>query len=446
MKATVPPAKLIAKLKQKTPPRRGLGAALSMGLYRLLRFMSRWFLRVLYPGMVVEGREHVRIDGPFILAGNHPNTLVDPLIQGIHLEKRLFFMANAGLFANPLMARFLLFAGVIPIARRGVDGAAGRKIDNNESFTAAYEHFERDGIMFVAPEGGSELERRLRRPLKLGTARMAFAAEERNQWQLGLQVVPTGGNYEAPTRCFSRAFVRFGAPIRVADWQTAYLENPREAIKDFTEHLGERMADLVVDTRNKTEERCLRPIERAIQNDAPLLPDAHHYRVRALLSHLRTLDESSYEKLCQHARNYERLLKKAKIDDLVLSSHPAKKTSWGHFLGLPLFLYGGLNHLLLLLLVEAIWKSIKTYRNYAGTVRGLVGSLLLPVFYGLQTWLLSFLIGSWAWLYLLTLPVFGLFALAYYTTYRPFWLALLGKKKATKEMAVLRLRLLKAMK
>lgn len=446
MKATISSPDTPVKLKQKTPPRRGLGAALSMGVYQLLRFLSRWFLRVLYPGMEVEGREHVLIEGPFILAGNHPNTLVDPLIQGIHLKKRLFFMANAGLFANAFMAKFLLFSGVIPIARRGVDGAAGRKIDNNESFTAAYEHFEQGGIMFVAPEGGSELERRLRRPLKPGTARMAFAAEERNQWKLGLQIVPAAGNYEAPTRCFSRAFVRFGQPIRVADWEKAYEKNPREAIRDFTAHLGERMADLLIDTHNKTEERCLRPIERAVQNDSPLLPAAHHYRTQEILSRLRALDESSYEKTCQHARNYERLLKKAKIDDLVLSQHPEKKPSWGHFLGLPFFLYGYFNHLLLLLLVELAWKSIKTYRNYAATVRGLVGCLLLPGLYVFQACLLSFFIGAWAWLYLLTLPVAGLFALAYYTTYRPFWLALKGRSKATKEMAVLRLRLLKAAK
>lgn len=433
-----------AKLRQKTPPRQGFGAALSMFLYRILRFLSRSFLRVLYPGNTAEGLENALIEGPFIIAGNHPNTLIDPLIQGIHLEKRLHFMANAGLFGNTWMAKFLLFAGVIPIARRGVDGEAGRKVDNNESFEAAYAHFEHGGILFVAPEGGSELERRLRQPLKPGTARMAFAAEERNNWQLGLRVVPTAGNYEAPTRCFTRAFVRYGSPIAVADWQTAYQENPREAVRDFTQHLGQRMAELLIDTRNKTEERCLRPIERAIQNDTPLTVQDHHARTQAILSHLRTLDEASFEKLSQYAKNYERLLKKAKIDDVVLSSHPAKKPSLGHFLGLPFFLYGWLNHLPLIGLTELAWKSIKTYRNYAATVRGLVGTILLPIFYAFQTWLLSLLLGPWAWLYLLSLPLAGFFALGYYTRYRPFWAALLGRKKASKEMAVLRLRLLKA--
>lgn len=412
-----------------------------MLIYRILRFLSRWFLRVLYPGMMVEGVENAYLDGPLILAGNHPNTLVDPLIQGIHFKRRLYFMANAGLFANPVMGNFLRFAGVIPIARRGVDGAAGRKVDNNKSFDEAHRHFEQGGVMFVAPEGGSELERRLRRPLKTGTARMALAAEANNDWKLNLKILPAGGNYESPTRCFSRAFIRFGEPLNVADWRAAYEENPRQAAKDMTEQLGVAMAALLIDTKDKTEEHCLRPIERAVQNDKPMVVGDHHYRTQKILAGLRTLDEKAYEKLCQQAENYEKLTRRAGVDDAVLSDHPSKKGPLGVWLGLPFFIYGALNHALLILLVEFAWKNIKTYRNYAGTVRGLLGCFILPITYVLQSWVLSFFIGSWAWLYFLTLPVLGFMALAYYTTYWPFWAALFNKKKATKEMAVLRMRL-----
>lgn len=414
---------------------------LSMFLYRTLRFLSRWFLRVLYPGMMVEGVEYAYTEGPLVLAGNHPNTLVDPLIQGIHFKRRIHFMANAGLFANPTMGKFLRFAGVIPIARRGVDGEAGRKVDNNKSFDEAHRHFEQGGVMFVAPEGGSELERRLRRPLKTGTARMALAVEADNDWKLGLKILPAGGNYEAPTRCFSRAFVRFGEPMNVADWRAAYEESPRNAAKDLTEKIGEAMAALLIDTQDKKEERCLRPIERAVQNDQPLSVADHHYRTQRLLAGLRTLDEKEYDKLCQQAENYEKLTQRAGVSDAVLSSHPSKKGPLAVWLGLPFFLYGALNHALLLLIVELAWKNIKTYRNYAGTVRGLLGCFVLPITYALQSWIASLFIGSWAWLYLLTLPVFGFLALAYYTTYGAFWAALFGKKKATKEMVVLRMRL-----
>lgn len=412
-----------------------------MFVYRIMRFLSRWFIRVLYPATMVEGQEYVTRKGPYILAGNHPNTLVDPLIQGIFLSERLHFMANAGLFANPTMAKFLRFAGVIPIARRGIDGEAGKKVDNNKSFEEAYAHFEQGGIMFVAPEGGSELERRLRAPLKSGTARMALAVEARNNWELGLEIVPAGGNYESPTRCFSRAFVRFGPPMKVKDYQAAYEENPRKAARAITEEMGRRMAALLINTKDKTEERCLRPLDRMLQNDQPKLVDQHHFRVQRLLKGLRTLDEAAYAELCEQGKQYERLLKKAKVDDAALSSHPNKKSSLGLWLGLPLFLYGLLNHLLLIVGVEQVWKATKTYRNYAGTVRGLLGSIVLPILYVLQSWFLSIFIGGWAWLYLLTLPVVGLFALAYYTSYYPFLASLFQSKSISPELQTLRNKL-----
>ncbi|MEL6141488.1 MAG: 1-acyl-sn-glycerol-3-phosphate acyltransferase, partial [Bacteroidota bacterium] len=385
----------------------------SMLVYRGLRIMSRWFLRILYPGMMVEGVEHVSGKGPFLLAAYHPNTLIDPLILGIHLPRRLYFMANAGIFANPAMGQFLRFCGVIPIARRGIDGEAGRKVDNNKSFEEAYQLFERNGAMFVAPEGGSELERRIRRPLKTGTARMALAVEKRNNWQLGMTIIPGAGNYEEPLRCFSRVFVRFGPPIKVADWQTAYEASPRQAAKDLTAHLEEKMAEIVIDNKDKAQERFLRPLDRALQNDQPMLPDAHHFRIKRLLAKLKELPVETYGDLEKKANKYQQWLKKEKIDDAVLSNHPVKKGALGLWLGLPLFLYGAINHALLVWLPEVVWGRLDIYRNYAGTVRGLIGTILLPIIYALQSWIVSLFVGGWYWLYLLTLPVFGLFALAY---------------------------------
>lgn len=410
---------------------------LSELLFRFLRFTSRWFLRILYPAMMVEGEEHVDRSGPYMLAGNHPNTLIDPLIQGIHIPGRLHFMANAGMFTNPLAYKFLRFAGVIPIVRPGVD--KNEKVDNNNSFRLAYEHFEQGGIMFVAPEGGSELERRLRAPVKMGTAKMAFTVEEKNDWSLGLVIVPAGGNYEAPTRCFSRAFIRFGAPIKIADFREIYEKSPRRGIVMLTREIGKRMAELVIDTKDKAEEYLLRPLDRALQNDQPLLVADHHYRVQSLLSGLRELPEENRGALAEKASRYESLLKAAKIDDAVLSDAPAKKGGLGVWLGLPLFLWGAINHALIIWLAEFAYRKSGAEYNYAATIRGLVGSISLPIIYLLQTLLFSFLLpGGWALLYLLNLPVFGIFALGYYTTYYPYWTTVFNKRKVSKEMISLR--------
>ncbi|PHI19760.1 hypothetical protein CEQ90_11060 [Lewinellaceae bacterium SD302] len=408
-------------------------------VYRGLRLMSRGFLRILYPAMMVEGQEYVTRKGPFILAGNHPNTLIDPLIQGIYVSERIHFMANAGMFANPIAHKILMFLGVIPIVRPGKDDDKGGRIDNQSSFEYAYRHFEEGGIMFVAPEGGSELERRLRGPVKMGTAKMALTVESRNDWKLGLDIVPAGGNYEAPTQCFSRAFVRFGPPIHVQDYRESYEKNPRRATVELTREIGNRMVKLVIDTKDKEEEYLLRPLDRTLQNDRPMIVGEHHYRLQKLLVALRAMPENEREELRIKATRYEDLLKEAAITDRVLSDSPQEKQRAGLWLGLPIFLYGALNHLPLLFLTNKAYGVLGVEKNYAATVKGLVGSISLPILYLLQSLIVGLIFGSgWGWIYFFTLPAAGLFALAYHTHYRSFWATKLYGGRVSEEMRQLR--------
>jgi hypothetical protein len=273
----------------------------------------------------------------------------------------------------------------------------------------------------------------------MGTAKMALTIEERNDWKLGLDIIPAGGNYESPTRCFSRAFVRFGSPISVAKYQQQYLENPRRAIVSLTREIGDRMAELVINTKDKAEEHLLRPLDRSLQNDQPLLVADHHYRTQKLLTALRQLPATERETLRDQAARYESLLKNKQLDDAVLSSAPVKLGSAGLWLGLPFFLWGAFNHLPAVWLPNFAYRKLGVSNNYAATVRGLVGAITLPILYVLQAIIFSFLFpGGWAWAYLLTLPVFGLFALAYYTTYYPYWVTLFQRGKVNQEMRELR--------
>ena len=87
-----------------------------------------------------------------------------------------------------------------------------------EVFNRTFSGLETGKVVYIAPEGFSELERKLRR-LKGGAASMALEVENRNDWQLGVSLQPVGINYESPTTCFSRAFVRYGEPIDVLQFR-----------------------------------------------------------------------------------------------------------------------------------------------------------------------------------------------------------------------------------
>ena len=69
-------------------------------LYRLLRLVVRISLWIFYPGSRILHRERLVFDGPAIIAGNHPNTLLDPLLAVHRSSRQAAFLANAKLFAS----------------------------------------------------------------------------------------------------------------------------------------------------------------------------------------------------------------------------------------------------------------------------------------------------------------------------------------------------------
>jgi 1-acyl-sn-glycerol-3-phosphate acyltransferase len=394
---------------------------MSKPFFWVLHFMSRWMLRIYYPSMETEGVQHANHPGPTLLCGNHPNTLADPLMAGIHLDYQTYFLANAGLWLNPAIA-FVIDPFCVPVARPKDKEAGADKGTKEEVFNRTFAALEDGKIMYIAPEAYSELERKLRK-VKAGAASLALEGEKRNDWKLGITLQPVGINYESPTTCFSRAFTRYGEPIIATDWREAYEKSPMRAVRGLTDELTTRMRGLLVHTEDKNEERCLRRIERSVQNDRPLTVSAHHYRTQAILRWLRGLDEAARNELCQRTAAYDNLLRETGRHDLEFSDHPRRRATSGVlWIALPLFLYGLLNHGPWLLAITGIWKALGIDRGYKATVQTLGSWFVLPIFYLLQTWLFSLLFpGGFAWLYLVSLPVSGLFALRYWVTYRAFW-------------------------
>ncbi|WP_116125961.1 1-acyl-sn-glycerol-3-phosphate acyltransferase [Lewinella sp. IMCC34183] len=400
---------------------------MSQPFFWVLHFLSRWMLRIFYPSMETEGVANANHPGPTLLCGNHPNTLADPLMAGIHLDHQTYFLANAGLWLNPAMA-FVIDPFCIPVARPKDKEAGADKGGKDEVFNRTFQALENGKIMYIAPEAYSELERRLRK-IKAGAASLALEGESRNDWKLGVTLQPVGVNYESPTTAFSRAFVRYGEPIVAAEWREAYEKSPMRAVRGLTNLLSERMEDLLIQTRNKEEERCLRRIERSVQHDHPLTVSAHHYRTKAILAWLRNLDDAQRDRLFTLAASYDGLLREDGRLDLAFSDHPRRRPTVALLLGLPLFLYGWLNHLPWLLTIRGIWNALGIDRGYKATFQTLASWFLVPIFYLLQTLLFNWIYPEGiGWLYLLSLPLSGLFALRYWVTYRPFWIARLHGK------------------
>ncbi len=100
--------------------------------YRLVRHLARLLVGLFYRRVEVVGLEHVPARGPAIMAANHQNALVDPMLLLAMIPRRLVPIAKAPLFRHPLIAPFLRAAGAIPVHRR-ID-AGSDLAQNRESF------------------------------------------------------------------------------------------------------------------------------------------------------------------------------------------------------------------------------------------------------------------------------------------------------------------------
>lgn len=116
---------------------------------------------------------------------------------------------------------------------------------NEEIFEAAKDILLKGGTMGIFPEGTHGLKYKIR-PLKKGFARIAFLAEEAADFNLNVQVVPIGIHYESHFFPSGRTLIRFGKPIRVADFKEAYMQDPNIALGEVTEKLSDGLKSIVL--------------------------------------------------------------------------------------------------------------------------------------------------------------------------------------------------------
>jgi glycerol-3-phosphate O-acyltransferase/dihydroxyacetone phosphate acyltransferase len=187
-------------------------------LYRALRAAADVALHWYYADVVVQGRERIPEHGPLIITANHPNALVDALLVGTTMRRRVLLTAKATLFENPVLAAVLRTVGVVPL-RRAKDErdatATAIASRNSDAFRMVTHALRQERAVLVFPEGISHDEPSLA-PLKTGAARMALTAAA--DGARGLRVLPFGMIFEQKERPRSRVLVRIGEPIDVDEW------------------------------------------------------------------------------------------------------------------------------------------------------------------------------------------------------------------------------------
>lgn len=355
------------------------------------------------------------------MVSNHPNTLYDPLNIAVKTNRMIHFLMNAGLWKNPMLGWFLTNTYGIKVERKA-DVSKGEKLDNTEAFRLAEDFLATGGCLYVAPEGGSDIPRRLRK-VKTGTARIALSTENRNAFDLGLEILPVGLNYSSQTKFRSGLFINVGKPIKVADFKDSYQKENFQAALKLTAEMDKQMRALIIDTQDDEEDAFLRKLETVSQTEEKLPLDQVYDRSQKLLKGWRNFQAETLTKakeFQQSVHSYFDFLEKNKIRDhiIVKTQQTNFLTKWifrfiGVLLGMPFFIYGWVNNFLANYTPAWVFKKLGIHVAYTSTVKILVGLFAYLIFYSIQLKLVQHFSGEkWiGWVYLVSILIIGLFAL-----------------------------------
>lgn len=413
-------------------------------IYRFIQGLV-WVSYALYFRRIIFiNRELLKARGPMLVISNHPNTLMDPLMALYRMREQCFLLANYSLFKNPISNAILSTLYCIPIQRMN-DVPDGQPLRNEEAFRRCDEHLLGGGSIYIAVEGTSFPERRVR-DLKTGMARIAFSAEMQTDFELDLRILPIVITYFDSLKFWKDVVVEIGEPISVDSWRDAYNTNPRKAIGDFTQSVENQMITHTIQCADAEEDRFLKKLEAILQSENYLETEKHYERSKKILNKIHAWqkeDLSSFETFKLDANNYFLKLKALNIKDLnkIKYSKTAPLSIFRFLIGFPIFIYGFINNIIPAWLSDSMVKWMKIDRAYDTTIRYMSGLVLFPLFWWLQKWGLSHILpfSINGWVYLLTVIPAGLAAYALYTEGVRFY-HFLKFKNADKDNSVSQLR------
>lgn len=363
--------------------------------------------------------------GPVIFVANHPNGLVDPVVVGRVVKRRLLFLAKAPIFKMPVLGWLAKRGGAIPIYRK-LDGDDTGK--NDQMFTAVYDALSDGEAICLFPEGISHNLSELQ-PLKTGAARMALGSEASRDWSLGVQVVPVGLHYQSKTRFQSRVAVEFGVPIAAKQFANHYADNERSAVYAFTQAIEAGIRQVTLNLEEWRDLPLLRLAER-------LLPQDGDHQVRRMRSfaaagrEIEAVDPEVMSRLRERLAVFRERLDASGLDVRHLDARYAPSTVLRFVtrnlialaFGLPLAAIGAVAYLAPFWLVRLACKLAKPTPDIASTVKILAALVFFPMWH-VALCVVVGIVAGWniALGLFLALPIAGFYARHFFRRRRRAW-------------------------
>lgn len=394
--------------------------------YTLLRpyvdFVTKTYFRT-----TVHNLHHIPKNDIIIFAPNHQNALMDALAILATVKTEPVFLARADIFKKKSIAKILTFLKILPIYRIR-DGKESLK-NNDQIFQKTIDVLKKKNGLVILPEGNHAGLRKLR-TLKKGISRIAFEAEEANDFTLNIKIVPVGLDWTHYSNFQSRLFINYGKPIPVSDYYEEYKSNPPRGLNLLRERIAQELKKYMIHIESDKYYEMFNQLrylylphmieKMGIKNNKQ--PN-NFYAQKKIINALNPFTEkkpTEAKSLNTITLKYVHLLKKLNFRHWVIQK--------GNFsaLGLlgqlllaiillPLYLYGGILNYLPYKIPVWITKKIKD-PQFISSFRTVIALILFPVYYIIIAIIGANIFNS-GWITLgciITLPFTGLFAFHYY--------------------------------
>ena len=399
--------------------------------YQLLKSSISLVFMLFYKRIKSTGKENIPVGKPIIFAANHQNALMDPLGIIFTNPYQTMFLTRADVFNNPILLKIFTYFKMLPVYRIR-DGADSLK-NNERIFNKSAEILEANMSVALFPEATHTDQRRLR-PLKKAVPKIAFLAEDKNNFELDLQIVPVGIYYENYVNSNSDLLINYGKPINIRKYKEIYNENNQKGYNAFKSEL----------------EDCIKPLIIHIPDeDRIVLYEGIRLLYRSLMLEKLNLkqvdlknnfiaDQNTIEKMHQYYlkeennideldQNYKQL--KSKSKKLKITENNLRAPGFaellikfiGFTIGFPIFVFGLINNYLYYKALLKLLRKVKDPQFYT-SIKFVVALLIAPILYLLHSLILFAITGSgiWAIIYFLSLLFTAYFSNKYRYAFTAF--------------------------